>query len=931
MKRLRSVLLPALLVSSALVMVTGAMPDINTGSWQPAGSMSQARHGASSVLLTSGTVLVSGGSDASGAHNSVELFGADAMFTPAEPMTQARTDHASVALPDGRVLVIGGRLEVPATGDAPASSTALADAETFSAGAWTPVGSLNEPRWGHTATVLDDGRVVIAGGENAIGPVASVEIFDPASGQFTVGGTLSSPRKGHAAARLADGRVLLAGGFDGTSVLSSIDVFTPATGIVSTLGALDTPRAGLSATTLLDGKVLFFGGFDGTNELATSAVFDPATNSLSPGATGAVARRNHQAFLLPRNNAVLLVGGVAANTALTSTELYLPWVNRVWSTGDTGVARYAPTGSTLAADGHLLLAGGEGLASSEIYRFATVRTDMDDYLPGQTVYVSASGWQPNETVTFGLRELPAEHEARTFSVTADENGNITNALLFVVEDHQLGVRFILTARGIASQAQITFTDGKATVTGTVRSSATGNPIAGAIVDCSTGCNNGTSPVTTAANGTYSFPINFSGNNATVELTASATGFLPSTLSVTASNGSTPVRDFSLTPNTTATTTTVSSSLNASTFADLVTFTASVAPASGSVVPTGSVTFSIDGGPAQAGTSGAPVGTTAKFTYATSALTVGTHSVVATYTATGAFSNSSNAASPLSQVVNKANQATVTLTAPGSATYNQAGLVATASGGSGTGAFSYSAGASTACTVGSATGAITVTSGTGTCAITATRAADANYNVSSPSAAANVTIGKASQTITFGALAGKTFGDLPFGVSATASSGLAVAFSAGALDACTVNVSTVTVTAAGSCTITATQAGDNNYAAAPAVPQTFVIAKATPSIQATGATVVYDGNPHPATGTATGVGGASLGPVTLTYTPGDANAPVNAGSYSVVASIASSANYNAATSAPATVTITQADAVVSVTASAASMMATRTAQPAPRPV
>ena len=93
------------------------------------------------------------------------------------------------------------------------------------------------------------------------------------------------------------------------------------------------------------------------------------------------------------------------------------------------MARYAPTGSTLAADGHLLLAGGEGLASSEIYRFATVRTDMDDYLPGQTVYVSASGWQPNETVTFGLRELPAEHEARAFSVTADENGNITNALL----------------------------------------------------------------------------------------------------------------------------------------------------------------------------------------------------------------------------------------------------------------------------------------------------------------------------------------------------------------------------------------------------------------------------------------------------------------------------------------------------------------------
>ena len=461
-------------------------------------------------------MLVSGGSDASGANNSVELFGADGTFTPAEPMTQARTDHASVALPDGRVLVIGGRLEVPAMGGAPASSTILADSEIFSAGAWTPVGSLNGARWGHTATVLDDGRVVIAGGENAIGPVASVEIFDPASGQFTVAGTLSSPRKGHAAARLADGQVLLAGGFDGTSVLSSIDVFTPATGIVSTLGALDTPRAGLSATTLLDGRVLFFGGFDGTDELATSVVFDPTTNSLSPGATGAVTRRNHQAFLLPRNNAVLLVGGIAANTALTSTELYLPWVNRVWSTGDTGVARSAPTGSTLPVDGHLLLAGGEGLASSEVYRFATIRTDMDDYLPGQTVYVSASGWQPNETVTFGLRELPAEHEARTFSITADENGNITDAPLFVVEDHHLGVRFILTARGIASQAQITFTDGSATITGTVTSAAGNTPISGATVTCTTanGCNSLAS-TTTAPNGTYSLTIQYPSNSANV--------------------------------------------------------------------------------------------------------------------------------------------------------------------------------------------------------------------------------------------------------------------------------------------------------------------------------------------------------------------------------------------------------------------------------
>ena len=90
---------------------------------------------------------------------------------------------------------------------------------------------------------------------------------------------------------------------------------------------------------------------------------------------------------------------------------------------------------------------------------------------------------------------------------------------------------------------------------------------------------------------------------------------------------------------------------------------------------------------------------------------------------------------------------MTVSAPASATYQQAGLSAVASGGSGTGAYSYSHGASTACTVNSTTGALTITSGTGTCAITATRGSDANYNASAASAPASVTISKAPITVT----------------------------------------------------------------------------------------------------------------------------------------------------------------------------------------
>src|SRR5439155_12379883 len=91
------------------------------------------------------------------------------------------------------------------------------------------------------------------------------------------------------------------------------------------------------------------------------------------------------------------------------------------------------------------------------------------------------------------------------------------------------------------------------------------------------------------------------------------------------------------------------------------------------------------------------------------------------------------------------------------------------------------------------------------------------------------IAKANQTITFGALSGKTFGDPDFSVSATATSGLAVTFTAGATDQCTVTGSSVHLTGAGSCTITAHQAGNTNYNAAADVPQTFAIAKSAQTI------------------------------------------------------------------------------------------------------
>src|SRR5205823_4713180 len=132
----------------------------------------------------------------------------------------------------------------------------------------------------------------------------------------------------------------------------------------------------------------------------------------------------------------------------------------------------------------------------------------------------------------------------------------------------------------------------------------------------------------------------------------------------------------------------------------------------------------------------------------------------------------------------------------------------------------------------ATGSCTVSGNTvalaaaGSCTITASQGGNSNFNPA-PDVPRTFSIAKADQTITFGALAARTYGDANFTVGATASTGLAVTFSASG--ACTVSGTTVTITGAGSCTITASQAGDTNYNAAPNVPQTFTIAKADQTI------------------------------------------------------------------------------------------------------
>src|SRR5438876_7334519 len=458
-----------------LLLIRGSAPQVPSGSWAPAGNMAAARAGAASVLLQNGRTLITGGVSGSGALASVDLFDTTGSFcaappcVPPAPMNFARSKHTATVLQDGRGRVAGGI----GGGGTPVASAEIYDP---AANTWTVTGSLLTARSGHTASLLQNGAVLIAGGDSSGVAQSSLEIYDPTSGAFafTVG-ALSSPRESHAAAVLQDGRVLLVGGNNGkqqtapTVALATSDLYDPATESVAVGPALSTPRQGLSATTQLDGKVFVAGGNNGTADLASAEVFDPATGTFTLATSKlATARQGHQAFLLPHNNNVLLVGGTSGGVALNSSQQYMPWAGSFNPVSFMASARASATGGAISQDGLLLVAGGKNasgttLASGELYGFATVKTDHADYTPGSVVTITGSGWQPGETVSLSFLESPYYDSHPSVIAVADANGNIFNNQ-FSPDINDSAILFYLTATGSVSQAQTTFHDTNTTTT-----------------------------------------------------------------------------------------------------------------------------------------------------------------------------------------------------------------------------------------------------------------------------------------------------------------------------------------------------------------------------------------------------------------------------------------------------------------------------------
>ncbi len=172
-------------------------------------------------------------------------------FSATGSLSVARYNHTATLLPNGKVLVVGGQGNFSSTG----AYVDYASAELYdpATGTFSATGSLSTPRLNHDATLLSDGTVLVTAGYNHLNGdtyLASVEVYDPAKGTFSAAAPLVDVRHVHTATLLQDGRVFVAGGVQLSSV---VEIYDPGTRASAARGLC---RVGHTATLLADGRVL---------------------------------------------------------------------------------------------------------------------------------------------------------------------------------------------------------------------------------------------------------------------------------------------------------------------------------------------------------------------------------------------------------------------------------------------------------------------------------------------------------------------------------------------------------------------------------------------------------------------------------------------------------------------------------------------------
>jgi hypothetical protein len=298
---------------------------------------------------------------------------------------------------------------------------------------------MTSPRDAHTATLLYNGKVLLAGGIDGMAVAASAELYDPATSRFQLTGALHTPRVFHTAILLTNGKVLIVGGYDGGNYLRSAELFDPLTGLFTPTASMTDARSGHSCTRLTDGTVLIAGGRNSTGILDSAEIYDPAAGIFyAVDGVLKAARTGHTATLRAddldhRNDRVLIAGGVGIDVddedddgdsgeeiTLKSAELYNPTDQQFGeTTGAMTTARREHTALLLqkSDQGYLRFQTTQGLLLTEFYSNGGAETaingiNLDKYAGVKKIYapwffIAPPGFETRVNVINGNQDSEA--------------------------------------------------------------------------------------------------------------------------------------------------------------------------------------------------------------------------------------------------------------------------------------------------------------------------------------------------------------------------------------------------------------------------------------------------------------------------------------------------------------------------------------------
>ena len=342
------------------------------GQWTDASVMNMPRKNHTSTLLPDGSVLIVGGItrtddvDTSGPTQLLDqaeryFVGGIKKWTLAGEMLNTRTGHTASLLSDGIVLIAGGGSVAEENGEKELKHLKSTETYDYRANTWIKSQSMNISRWEHTATVLPSGDVLVVGGENSDGKLSSTELFKVATKQWVVLDDLSYPRARHIAVMLSDNRILVAGGGSKTA-----EIYDMQSDTWTDIGDISQNLNLTAASRLPDGKAMIVGGYGVDGAQYQVEIYNPEFDTWNMGPK--IPKPRVRASLVDLNkSAILLVGGNQYTHSWIFDTNTLTWTKAAkMLTARTGQA------ATQLNDGKVLVSGGENRkgkmeSSSEVY------------------------------------------------------------------------------------------------------------------------------------------------------------------------------------------------------------------------------------------------------------------------------------------------------------------------------------------------------------------------------------------------------------------------------------------------------------------------------------------------------------------------------------------------------------------------------------